>query len=59
MTELTHTNMHHYECRQCEMTATVVATPAARAAWHHHMASHDKPWSWECWSWTIFPLPLD
>lgn len=50
------TTMIRYECCQCDMTATCVATEEAAVAWGDHMLTHVDAWAYRSWVWTIVPL---
>lgn len=52
------TNMVHYECDRCGVSATCVVTPSAELAWLDHMASHGSWATYKAWTWTVQPLPL-
>ena len=55
----TTTNMLHFQCDTCHITATIVDTDVGRTAWADHMAIHVRPESFHVWSWTVAPLPLE
>ncbi len=52
------TQMIRFECQQCEMSATMVDTEAARRAWRDHMLTHDRFLSFRSWAWEVVELPL-
>lgn len=53
------TNMIHYECEVCGVSATCVITPSAELAWLDHMATHASPKAFQAWTWTAVPLQFD
>lgn len=53
------TQMIHFECRVCGISATCVATPSADLAWLDHMATHSASDAFGAWTWEVQPLPLD
>ena len=50
------TSMVRYECLECDMTATVVHTAAARSAWTDHMLTHARMLRYRTWAWTVIPI---
>jgi len=53
------TNMVHYECHTCAMSATCVATSSSSLAWLDHMAIHADPRNFSQWTWMVQALPFD
>lgn len=53
------TQMIHFECEVCSMSATCVVTPATELAWLDHMATHAARDAFRQWTWTAVELPLD
>jgi len=54
-----YTQMIHYHCDTCGISATCVDTPSARLAWCDHMDNHAVKAGYGQWVWTVVPLPLD
>ncbi len=53
------TDMAHYECDVCKITATIVRTPAGELAWLDHMAIHAQQRAYRVWTWRVVQLPLE
>lgn len=52
------TSMIHYQCQECDMTATAVENVASRQAWRDHMLTHSRFLSYRSWTWEVQPLPF-
>nr|CRY97790.1 hypothetical protein [uncultured prokaryote] len=52
------TEMIHYQCGVCSMTATVVNTPTSTLAWHDHMMQHARMLNFRSWTWAIEQMDL-
>jgi len=50
------TQMVHYQCGTCGITATMVITAASELAWLDHMATHAVPDNYRSWHWTVQQL---
>jgi len=53
------TDMLHFSCNVCAMTATLVETPSAWVAWRDHMECHTRPHDYGVWTWQALQLPFD
>lgn len=53
-----HTDMAHFVCHTCGMSATVVLTEVARNAWTDHMATHYRHLEYSVYRWTVQQLPF-
>jgi hypothetical protein len=54
----TPTQMIHYECHVCDMTATCVRNEPAEAAWYDHMGTHPLLSEFSAFTWEVHQLPL-
>lgn len=52
------TEMIHFECHACEMTATCVRNEPAEAAWADHMAAHTVVAEFSAFVWEVHQLPM-
>lgn len=53
------TSMVHYACEACDMTATMVVTPAGTRAWWQHMRTHEaNEQQYRAYQWTVMALPF-
>lgn len=52
------TQMIHYQCGVCPMTATVVDNPAGTLAWHDHMINHARMLNFRSWTWVVEQMDL-
>jgi len=52
------TDMIHYQCYTCGISATCVTTSAAELAWFDHMQTHALVDHFGAWTWTVQQLPL-
>lgn len=52
------TNMVHFECYVCKVSATCVQTPSADLAWLDHMENHGAKDAYGRWTWSVVTLPM-
>lgn len=52
------TNMVHFQCYTCHVTATCVLTPSADLAWLDHMSNHAMQENYGRWTWQVVPLNI-
>ncbi len=50
------TEMVHYECHTCGVSATCVANEPASLAWLDHMENHAMKDNYSVWTWAVVPL---
>jgi hypothetical protein len=53
------TAMILFVCEECDVSATCVANDTALLAWSDHMANHERPDRYRCYTWTAVQLPLE
>lgn len=53
------TQMLHFACNVCGITATIVSTQTGRLAWLDHMENHAQKTNYDVWAWTVMQLGLD
>lgn len=56
--KISHTEMIHYVCDECEMTAQGIFNEAMSEEWQRHMYSHTEPGHFHAWTWSVFALPF-